>query len=168
MGVDTTAWKVLLLLHILAAIFGFGGVVLNGVYGARAKARGPNGGLAIAEANFHVTEKWAAKFIYAVPVLGVGLVVMSDGVFELSQMWVWLSLILFFTAMGISHGVMFPTAKKMQSLMRDMESGPPPQGGPPPQVAELEALGRQMGILGMTLNLHLVAILALMIWKPGL
>ena len=48
--------------------------------------------------------------------------------------------------------------------------GPPPAGaagGPPPQVAQLEANGKRMAMLGGMLHLALVAILVLMIWKPG-
>jgi len=46
---------------------------------------------------------------------------------------------------------------------------PAPAGGrPPPQVAELEARGKRAGAVGAALNLLMVAILFLMIWKPGL
>ena len=40
-----------LLLHLVAVVVGFGGVLLNGLYGAEAKKRPGPGGLAIAEAN---------------------------------------------------------------------------------------------------------------------
>jgi hypothetical protein len=91
-------------------------------------------------------------------------------------------------AMGISHGVVIPTAKKMQSLMRELNAmgpppgaggpgaggapgagGPPPgAGGPPPQVAQLEALGKKIGAGGGALNVITVVIIVLMVWKPGL
>jgi hypothetical protein len=45
--------------------------------------------------------------------------------------------------------------------------GSPPAGGPPPQVVEMEALGKRVGVVGATLNLSVVVILVLMIWKPG-
>jgi hypothetical protein len=60
----------------------------------------------------------------------------------------------------------------MQALMRELaEAGPPAggaaTGGPPPQVVELEERGRRVGITGATLNVILVLILFLMVWKPG-
>jgi hypothetical protein len=50
--------------------------------------------------------------------------------------------------------------------------GPPPEGapagGPPPQVAQLEAHGKKLGTFGPVLNIIAVVIIGLMIWKPGL
>jgi hypothetical protein len=49
--------------------------------------------------------------------------------------------------------------------------GPPPAGaapsGPPPQVAVMEALGQRLAMGGMFLNVLLVVLVALMVWKPG-
>src|SRR5687768_6681603 len=76
-GRGSTGYDVVLVLHILTVIVGFGTVALNGVRGADAKARPGPGGLAIGESSFRVSNI-AEKFIYAVPVLGIGLVFMSD------------------------------------------------------------------------------------------
>ena len=40
--------------------------------------------------------------------------------------------------------------------------------GPPPQVAELERLGQQQGIASTILHLFSIALISLMVWKPGL
>jgi hypothetical protein len=60
-----------------------------------------------------------------------------------------------------------PTVKRMGVLMREMLAGPPPVGGPPPQVVEMEALGKKLAVVGPVLNLILIVILVLMVWKPG-
>jgi hypothetical protein len=108
-------------------------------------------------------------FIIAVFVLGIVLVLLSDDAVEFSQTWVWLAMLLFIVAMGLSFGVLTPTLKRMRALMGEMASGPPPGGGSgaPPQVAEMEGLGKRVAVLGATLQVLLVAILCLMIWKPG-
>lgn len=176
-------YKIVLVLHILSAIVGLGAVMLNGLYGVQAKARKGPEGLAIAEANFKVS-MIAEYVIYAIPVFGIALVFMSDDLIEFSDTWIWLSLLLYVIAIGISHGVVVPTAKRMQVLMKELvgmgpppgagssggpvAGGPPPgAGGPPPQVAELEALGKKIGAAGMVLNLIVVVILVLMVFKPG-
>lgn len=164
-------YKFLLLCHLTAAIFGFGAVVLNGIYGAEAKKRKGPGGLAIAEANFTVSTI-GEYFIYSVPVFGILMVLASHHVWKFSQTWIWLALLLYVIAIGISHAVMIPSAKRMQVLMRELnEMGPPPAGaapaGPPPQVTEMEALGKKLGTFGPILDLMLVVIVALMVWKPG-
>jgi hypothetical protein len=56
----------------------------------------------------------------------------------------------------------------MGVLMHEMAAGPPPVGGPPPQAIEMEALGKKLGVVGPALNLFMIAILFLMVWKPGL
>ena len=68
--VGDTPYRVVLLLHILTAIIGFGTVFLNALYGRAAERRERVEGLAIAEANYDVSQV-AEYFIYAVPVFGV-------------------------------------------------------------------------------------------------
>jgi len=192
-AIDSDAYKIVLTLHILTVVVGIGAVMLNGLYGAQAKARKGPEGLAIAEANFKVS-MIAEKVIYLIPLFGIGLVFMSktDGVqiYDWDQTWIWLSIVLYVVALGISHGVVVPTAKRMQVLMGELVAmgpppgaggpggpgghpggapagGPPGAGGPPPQVVELEALGKKIGAGGMALNLLTVVLIALMVFKPG-
>lgn len=169
MGMSGSAYKLVLFLHILSAIVGFGGVVLNGVYGFHAKKRRGEGGLAIVETNFAVSEV-CARFIYAVPVFGFLLVWLSDGAWAFRQTWLWLAVVIYAGALGLSHGVMKPTVKRMIVLMKEMMSTPVGGGlpaGPPPQAAEMAELGKTAGATGAVLNVALVVVLFLMIFKPG-
>jgi hypothetical protein len=173
MGISGSAYKLVLFLHILCAIVGFGGVVLNGLYGFHAKNRRGEGGLAIVETNFAVSEV-CSRFIYAVPVFGFLLVWLSDGIWAFRQTWVWLAVLIYAGAIGLSHGVMKPTVKRMIVLMKEMVSTPVGAGsmdaapsGPPPQAAEMGQLGQTAGITGAVLNTALVVVLILMVWKPG-
>jgi uncharacterized membrane protein len=169
-GRGTTGYDVVLVLHILASIVGFGTVVLNGVRGAHAKARPGPGGLAIGESAFQVS-KIAELFIYTVPIFGIGLVFMSDDAWEFEQAWIAISIVLYIVGLGISHGVMMPSEKKMNALAAELvAAGPPPAGaagGPPPQAVEMEALEKKLAIGGTVLNLLLVVIVVLMVFKPG-
>jgi hypothetical protein len=160
------AYKIVLVLHILCAIVGFGAVFLNGIYGQQAKSRRGPEGLAISQANFLVSEV-GTYFIYAVFLLGIVLVLIGDNVFDFGQTWIWLSMLLFLGALAVSHGMLRPTVRRMQSLMEAMIAAGPPQGGPPPQAAEMEQLGKRLAILGPALDLTLVVILFLMVFKPG-
>ncbi len=159
-------YNVVLVLHILCAIVGFGAVVLNGVYGNEVKKRPGPEGIAIFDANEKVS-KLGELFIVAVFVFGFVLVLLSDDVWEFEQTWVWLAMLLFIIAMALSLGVLTPTLKRMRRLMGEMASGPPPAGGPPPQAAEMQGLGQRVAVLGATLQILLVVILGLMVWKPG-
>jgi hypothetical protein len=167
MEVGSGLFKTLLVLHILSAIVGIGGVLLNGFYAAEAQKRPGPAGRAVSEANYAVTGI-AEKVIYLVPVFGILLVLASDGVFKFSQTFIWLSLTLFIIAIGLSHSILIPGHKQINALLLEMEQGPPPVGGPPPQVAQIQTLGKKQAGTAMALDLILVVILGLMIWQPGL
>jgi hypothetical protein len=170
MGITSTAYRIVLLLHILCAIIGFGAVILNGIYGREAKKRPGPGGLAIAEANYTVSSI-AEYFIYAVFVFGLGLVGLSDKAWKFSQTWIWLAVILYIIGIGVSHGILFPSARRMKALVAEMvAAGPPPSDappGPPPQAAEMGQLEKKLAGASTFLHVLLVVIIFLMIWKPG-
>ena len=169
MGVNSGIYKFVLVLHLMAAIAGFGPTLLAPAFGAQAKARRGKEGLAIAEATFNVISKYAEWFIYAVPIFGIVLVLVSDDAVKFSDLWITLSLTLYIVAIGLVHAIHFKNLKRMNVLMAELAAGPPPGaagGGPPPQVAELEARGKQVALVGMVLNVLLVIIVFLMVWKP--
>ena len=164
---NSGVYKLLLVLHIASVIVGIGSVVLNGLYAQQVQKRQGPGGRAIFEANFYVTGI-AEYIIYTIPLWGILLVLASHDVAKFSQTWLWLSILLYVAAIGISHAVMIPGSKRIIELMGEIEQGPPPAGGPPPQAAQIAEIGKRLGAGGATLNLLATAILVLMVWKPGL
>ncbi len=164
-GLTSGVYRVIVLLHILAAIVGFGGVLLNGVYAMEARKRPGPSGRAVSESNFAVSMV-AEKVIFAVPLLGLAAVGASDDAWSLGDTWLWLSLVLMIVGLGIAHTVMTPGHRRINQLLAEMESSAP-TGGPPPQLVEVQATGRRLGMMSMVLNVLLVTILALMIWKPS-
>jgi hypothetical protein len=161
-------YKIVLVLHILCAIIGFGAVFLNGLYGQQAKSHQGAAGLAIAEANELVT-KVGEYFIYAVFVLGIALVLIGDPVHKFGQTWIWLAMTLYLIALTISRTLLFPGVRRLIALQRELvESGPPVAGsGPPPQVVQMEKVGKQVATYGAILNVMIVVVLTLMVFKPG-
>jgi len=168
---DSGLYKLCLILHILCAIVGFGAVMLNGIYGQQIKARLQSGrvdeALGIYEANYTVT-KIGEYFIYGVFVFGLLTGLQGDPFIKFDQTWLWLAMVIYVLALALSHAVMIPTVKRMGVLIREMAGGPPPVGGPPPQAAEMAELGKKMGVVGPILDLSVVVVLYLMVWKPGL
>ena len=69
---------------------------------------------------------------------------------------------------SLSHGVLRPTVKKLNALTAQLAAaGPMPgAGGPPAEVAEVDALGKRAGLVGAVLNVIVVVVIALMVWKP--
>jgi uncharacterized membrane protein len=166
-NVNSGPYKFVLVLHILAAIVGFGGVLLNGAYALQAKKRPGPGARAISEANYSVS-LIAEKFIYAVPLLGFALIGLSDEAWKFSQTWIWLALVLYVGALGLSHAVLIPGHRRINVLLAELELvGAPSSSGPPPQVAQIEAIGKRQAATAVVLQVALVAALALMVWKPS-
>ena len=163
-------YNLVLVLHILCAIVGFGAVFLNGVYGQQMKTRMQSGkiseAIGIFEANLFVS-RIGEYFIYAVFLLGLAVLGLSDSVFKFSQTWMWLSIVIYIVAIGLSHGVLMPAVRRMGLLMHEMAAGPPPVGGPPPQAAEMASIGQKLGVVGPILDLSMIAVLFLMVFKPG-
>ena len=149
-------------LHLVAVVVGIGGVFLNGVYANQSMKRQGAEGVAISEANFEVSAV-AEKFIYAIPVFGILAVLANDGI-DFDQTWIWLSLLLYVVAIGISHSIVIPGHRKMNELARRLASG---QGGPA-EGQEMQAIGKRMAPAGMVLDLLAVVLIGLMVWKPGL
>jgi len=158
-------YNVLLVLHVLTAIVGLGSVMLNGLYASQAAKRPGPAGRAVSEANFAVSTI-GEYFIYAIPVSGILLVLASHHAWKFSQTWIWLALVLYVVAIGISHSILIPGHKKINALMAEMETAPA-TGGPPPQTVELQAIGKRMAAAGATLNVFVAVFLILMVWKPG-
>jgi uncharacterized membrane protein len=167
-GLNSGIYKFLLVLHIACVVVGFGGVALNGLYGARAKRAGGREGLAISETNFWISERVAEPAIYAVFVLGILLVLTSDEAWEFDQKWISFSMLLYIVGIALTHAVLRPAVKRMNALQAELAAtGPAPgAGGPPPQVAQLESLGQRVGVVAAVLNVLVVIIIALMVWKP--
>lgn len=163
-GISSDLYRVALVVHILVSIVGFGAVLLNGVYAAHAQKRPGAEGRAISEANYAVSTI-GEIFILAVPLAGLALVWASDGVWKLSDLWIWLSLVLFGVALVISRVVLMPGHRRTNQLLAEPDTEL--DADPSQRVAELDRIGKTMAASGATLNLLLVAILVLMIWKPA-
>ena len=173
-SINSTAFKLVLFLHLMSAIVGIGGVFLLGLFGREAGARKGVQGQAIAETAYKVGHV-AEYFIYAIPIFGIALLFISttngNHVYWFDQTWVSLALLLYIGAIAFSHAVHLPNLRKMNVLMAELNAGgPPPAGaaGPPPQAVELEARGKRAGINGAILNVTVTIIVILMVWKPGL
>ncbi len=171
MGTNSGIYKFVYVLHLMTVIVGFGSVFLFGVFGAKAKARGGREGLAISQATFEVGKQWSEWFIYAVPIFGIILVLLSDDQYKFSQAWISFSFLLYIVALGVHHGMQTPNIRRMNELAAELVTAGSPAGGaaggPPPQVAELEARGKRAAALGAVLNLITIGIVFLMTWKPG-
>ena len=157
-------YKFVLLVHILCAIVGLGGVMLNGIYAVASRKAIGQGALVLVRANAKAT-KIAEFFIYAVPLLGFALIGMSDDGWGFDQTWVWLSTVIYAGALAISIGALLPAARQYERVVEQLETT---RTAPTPEVERtLDGLLKKQAGLGSTLHVITVVLLYLMIWKPG-
>jgi len=177
--INSGAFKFFLVLHLVAVIVGFGGVFLEGILGKESERRKGLEGQAIHEAAIKLGNV-AELFIYTVPVWGIILLFLSGHhTYWFNQTWVSAGLGLYIIGLGIATGVHLPNLRKMRDLMAELNAmGPPPATAPgpgpgaaaagaPPQAIELEARGKRAAMLGGFLDVLVVVIVVLMVWKPG-
>ncbi len=113
MGVDGDLYNLVLVLHILAVIIGFGGMFIAGFYGNESRRLPADEGLVVAQATMKVSGQVPTVAVFAVPILGILLVLMSDDVWQFSQAWISLSFLLYIAAVGVMHA-----GRKLQPSVR--------------------------------------------------
>jgi uncharacterized membrane protein len=163
MGVSGGLYRFVLLLHILTVVVGFGGFIVNAGYARQARKRGGAEGLAISEASAAVTKRVSQSAFYAVPVFGIPLVLLSDGTFGFEEPWISLSFVLYIAAAVILVAVVLPSQRGSNELAADLvadRSSDTARG-------EMERLDKKLAAFSGAFNLLFLAILALMIFKPG-
>lgn len=158
MGVDTDLYNLVLVLHLLAVIIGFGGMFIAPFYGNEARNRPGREGLAVAESTLKVTGAIPTVAVCAVPILGILLILMSDDTWKFSEAWISLSFLLYIVLMGLATGIQVPAIRKMVAMRSGAEGA---------QSLEMQGLGKKAATLSGVVNLLWVAILFLMVFKPG-
>lgn len=162
-AVGSDAYNVVLVLHILSAIVGLGGVFLANFYYQQARSRGGTEGLAIVEA-YRVVGKVATFFMVAVLVLGIALVLMSDDAWSFGDTWIVLALAVYAVAMVVGGAILDPLEQRALDLQRAIVTAGPSAAGD--EAAELVKLDRRMTYLGGLLNGAVLLILVFMVFKP--
>lgn len=158
MGVDSGIYELVLVLHILAVVIGFGGMFIAGFYGTEARKRPGREGLAVDEVTLKVTGMIPSVAVVLVPVFGILLVLMSDDLWKFSEAWVSVSFLLYIVLMGLATGVQVPAIRKMVALRQGAEGA---------QSIEMQALSRKAATVGAVVNVLWVIVLFLMVFKPG-
>ncbi len=149
----------LLSLHVLGAVFIFGPTVAYSFIGARAKKEGAPVAWAIGTIEF-IENKWVNPLALTLqPATGAWLIVDSKGLwnpFHSQNRWLFAGIILYIIAMSFALFVQGPNAKKAYHLAEANQFGP-----------EFGGLMKKVAMGGQFLTVLLIAIIVLMVTKPG-
>lgn len=166
----TNGWyRLVLLLHLVAVVVGFGSGFVWPYLAGQARRRGRGEGLAFTEVSAEGSLRLTTVPIWVAGALGIVLVVLGDG-WAFDQAWISAAFALFIIGVVVATFLHSPNLKRMLELQRELAEGPAPGGGdgPPPQVAELQTRGKRAGMYGGILHLAFLLLMIDMIWKPGL
>lgn len=163
---DSFLYELFFFLHVLTAVVGFGSTFVYAMAGPRAaKAGGPVAAW-VTRFLYDASKTLTTPFIYATGAFGLLMVFMSD-VVEFDQAWVNIALGLFVAGAVVGY-LLTQNGKQMVATVAEMEAaGPPAAGGPPPQVAKMQELGKRQGMLSGVAHLIFLLMLIDMVWKPG-
>lgn len=169
LSIDSTGYRLLLFLHIVCMIVGFGSSFVYPILGNEGKKRRGVEAKALSESSLHAAELVTTPVIYVGGALG--LVLALVGPWDIADAWLSASFTVFIAAVLFARFVHVANLTRMNVLIAELATmGPPPAGapaGPPPQAVELEQRGKAAARNGGILHLALVVLLYLMIWKPG-
>lgn len=145
-------YRVVLLIHIFAGMAWVGGGLAIWVTQHRALATGGRAGFDRVRRDLAWADTWLAlPAPFLVAITGIAMVLSAPG-WRLSQIWIWLTVAILIAYQGLAFTV-------GARLHRRLESGDGAHAERDPGIAFLR--------LGRLLLLMLVAIVALMVFKPG-
>ncbi len=149
-------------LHALSAVVGFGAVGVSGTHAARARSAAAPRGDAGLKRYFHPGTNWAERSLFLTPVLGA-IVLWAGDSSAVSQPWPWIGLGCWVLAVGFATGLCWPAERRIQLFLAD---APDLGERPAPGLVEFReaCTALQWGASAISLC-FLVAVVA-MIWQP--
>lgn len=163
MGVSGDLYRFVLLLHILTVVVAFGSFMASAAYARLARERGGPEGVAINEASAAVTKRVSQGAFWAVPLLGILLVVLSDGAIGFDEAWISLSFLLYIAAAILLAAVVIPTQRRTNQLAAESVANRSAETGR----GEMVRLDKKLAAFSGVFNLLFLVILALMVFQPG-
>lgn len=163
----STGYQILVMLHILCVIGGFGAVSYNALYLSLAQRRpGTTGSSAVLEVNALVSGL-AELLIYAALLFGIAAVTASHSAVKFSQAWVSAAFALYLVDIGILHGWIRRYQRRYTEVARQVENAGPAVGARPSEVRELEGLEKRVALGWGVFNVLVVVAVYFMVFKPG-
>lgn len=142
-AVDSTGYKIVLLLHVVFAVVAFAPAFMTFVLARSAE----KGGAGSAEALAEGVQRLAVPAMAITGILGYGLVGMSDKVFTMSQAWVSIAGVAWIAILAVSFFLTRPAAKALAAGVEGAKS-------------------KVMMSTGIT-HLLFVVLIVMMVFKPG-
>ena len=145
--IGSTGYDVMLFLHIASALVAFAPAFAHPLIERQSRSLDPaNRGIILGYLAQNSRRVYMPALIVT-GLLGFGLQGMSDSVWEFSQTWIWLAVVVWVAMNGVLHGMLLPAEKAL--------------------AAGDESARQRVDTGGMIMTVLLLVILYLMVFKPG-
>lgn len=162
-GFNSGVYQLMLVIHLVGAVVGFGGSALSSLMLRRAMQEGPEAAAAVRRA-VDFASTWAADTaVYLAGAAGIAAVLLDDR-WDFRQGWVTIAFVLYFAWVAIAHGALRPAGTKLAAAL---EAGPE-QADEATRVGHVNRLRRRIEWWSAASNLTFVAAIVVMVTKPGL
>lgn len=160
-----TGYHVLVMLHLLCVIGGFGFLAYNGAHLSLLRRRGGGVSSGALVVNRDLSQL-AELLIIAALVFGIAAVGSSSKTITFGQGWVVGAMVGWVVALSLLHGFIRPRQRRYLAVA-NRTAEIPPGGGRPPEVAVLDGLERAIALGWGGFNLVVLVVVYLMVFKPG-
>lgn len=117
----TPLYGAVVVLHVLAAVFGFGSLLATGSYARAAALTGATRASPAVRRYFRPGRNLAGLALYAVPLLGVALLALGHFK-DAAVPYPWVGLFLWLVATGLATGTLWPAEKAIQEALASEEA----------------------------------------------
>lgn len=146
---DDFAYQLVYLLHIATIVVAFAAAMVNPRLGGLAKRSDEATRRTINRFIVDGSMKMHFPALVLIGLLGIVMVLMSEEVYEFSQLWISLAFLLWFAMMGIVLFLLVPAERRLA-------------------VADSESDEKKLAAFGGVMHLLFFLMLIVMVWKPGL
>lgn len=161
-----TGFKILVLLHVLCVVGGFGALAYNGLYVSLAQRRPGGGTSAVLDINKMVSGL-AEILIYAALLFGIGAVAASHKRVQFSDAWVSAAFAVYLVDVGILHGWIRPNQRRYATVVEKLEKPAAAGESRDADVGELRRFEKRVGFGWAAFNVLVVGAVYLMTFQPG-
>ena len=122
-------YDLLVVLHVLSAVIGFGSVGVSGAYAARGRSSANPRQDATLVRYFHPGTNWAERTLLVTPVLGA-IVLFAGDRSAASEIWPWIGLGAWTCAAAMATAWCWPAERRIQAWLSGGPAGLADAGGP--------------------------------------
>lgn len=127
--VTNPLFGIVLVLHITAALVGFGALAVTALQAHRLGRTSDPTLLATLRRYFRPGVNWAARAVYLVPLLGATLVGLSGGTYRFGDTFVEIGLVLWLVTVLLAEAVLWPAERQVQQALRPPAPAPASPAG---------------------------------------